>query len=133
MKRWMLFLLAMLLSGCSRTPSTPEPVIDPEANILIAYFTMPEVADPAGVDTSSGASIVVRNGEVQGNLAFMANTIQSAVGGDLFQIETVDAYPINHETLVDQAATERSSAYSPELATQIENLDQYDIIFLGYP
>ena len=55
------------------------------------------------------------------------------VGADLFRIETVQQYPLEHEALVDQAAQEQDADARPELATHIENLEQYDTIFLGYP
>lgn len=103
------------------------------SSILIAYFTMPEDVDPAGADAVAGASIVVRDGEILGNVEYMARTIQQAVGGDLLRIETVEEYPLEHEALVDFAAEEQEAGARPALATQIENLEQYDTIFLGYP
>lgn len=113
-----------------------EPAAGAEAagsSILIAYFTMPEDVDPAGADAVAGASIVVRDGEILGNVEYMAQTIQQAVGGDLLRIETAEEYPLEHEALVDFAAEEQEAGARPALATQIENLGQYDTIFLGYP
>lgn len=116
-----------------------QPAEEPDAgaaagsSILIAYFTMPEDVDPAGADAVAGASIVVRDGEILGNVEYMAQTIQQAVGGDLLRIETVEEYPLEHEALVDFAAEEQEAGARPALATQIENLGQYDTIFLGYP
>lgn len=106
---------------------------DSDSNILIAYFTMPEDVDTEGVDAIAGASIVVKDGEVMGNVEYMASIIQSTVGGDLFRIETVEQYPLDHDPLVDQAAQEQDEDARPELSTHIENLEQYDTIFLGYP
>lgn len=103
------------------------------SNILIAYFTMPEDVDTEGADAVTGASIVVEDGEVLGNVEFLATIIQDTVGGDLFQIETVQQYPLEHDALVDQAAQEQDENARPELATHIDNLGQYDTIFLGYP
>lgn len=136
-------------SAESSIPHTPETDFDEEqpssdtieettslssdSNILIAYFTMPEDVDTEGVDAIAGASIVVRDGMVMGNVEYMASVIQETVGGDLFQIETVEQYPLDHDPLVDQAAEEQDEDARPELATHIENLDSYDTIFLGYP
>ena len=58
---------------------------------------------------------------------------QEAIGGELFRIETTEEYPLEHETLVNQAKEEQNEDARPELATHIENVEQYDIIFLGYP
>lgn len=122
--------------------SSSETLLDPDgepsadvdgSNILIACFTMPEDVETSGVDAITGASIVVNHGEVMGNAEYMANVIQDTVGGDLFRIETVQQYPLDHDPLVDQAADEQDENIRPELATRIENLAQYDVIFLGYP
>lgn len=102
-------------------------------NILIAYFSVPENVDTDGIDANSGASIVVKNKEVLGNMQYMAMTIQEAIGGELFRIETTEEYSLEHETLVNQAKEEQNEDARPELATHIENVEQYDIIFLGYP
>lgn len=102
-------------------------------NILIAYFSVPENVDTDGIDANSGASIVVKNKDVLGNMQYMAMTIQEAIGGELFRIETKEKYPLEHETLVNQAKEEQNEEVRPELATHIENEEQYDIIFLGYP
>lgn len=102
-------------------------------NILIAYFSVPENVDTDGIDANSGASIVVKNKDVLGNMQYMAMTIQEAIGGELFRIETTEKYPLEHETLVNQAKEEQNEEVRPELATHIENVEQYDIIFLGYP
>lgn len=103
------------------------------SDILIAYFSVPEDVDTEGIDADAGASIVVDDGQVKGNLEYTAGIIQQTTDGDLLRIETVDQYPLDHETLVDQAADEQDQEARPELAFQIENVDQYDTILLGYP
>lgn len=99
-------------------------------NILIAYFSVPETD---GVDTVSGASRVAVDGEVLGNNEYIAQMIQEEVGGDLFPIETVQEYPGTHDALLEFAYNEKQENARPELATQIENFDSYDTVFLGYP
>lgn len=100
------------------------------SNILIAYFSVPETD---GVDAVAGASRVVVDGEVLGNTQYIAQLIQQQTGGDLFRIETVQEYPGSHDPLLGFAYNERAEGARPELAAQMENLDSYDIIFLGYP
>lgn len=119
------------------TPEISEPESQPEEptqnHILIAYFTLPEDVNADGVDAVSGASIIIRDGVKLGSCEFVAKTVQETIGGDLFQIETVQQYPLDHDPLVDQAADEKAAELRPELAAQIENIDQYDTIILGYP
>lgn len=100
------------------------------SNILIAYFTVPETD---GTDAVSGASRVVADGQVLGNTEYVAQLIQQDAGGDLFAIETVQEYPGSHDSLLEFAYNEKADNARPELAAQIENLDDYDTIFLGYP
>lgn len=112
---------------------TAENEEDGNTNILIAYFSIPEEVDTTGVDAVASASIVVQDGEVLGNVQYMANIIQQTVGGDLFRIETVESYPQDHEALVDRAAEEQDMNLRPELATALDQVDSYDVVFLGYP
>ncbi|MDE6132203.1 MAG: flavodoxin [Oscillospiraceae bacterium] len=100
------------------------------SNILIAYFSVPETA---GVDAEAGASRIVIDGQVKGNIQFMAEAIAENVDGDLFRIETVQEYPGEHDKLVDFAADELSADARPELSSHIENIDDYDTVFIGYP
>lgn len=99
-------------------------------SVLIAYFSVPETD---GVDAVAGASRVVEGGEVLGNNQYVAQLIQETIGGDLFRIETVQAYPGTHDALLEFAYNELSENARPALASQIENPDRYDVIFLGYP
>ena len=99
--------------------------------ILIAYFSVPE---SDGTDAVAGASrVVTEDGQVLGNNEYIAQLIRQETGGDLFAIETVQEYPGSHDALLDFAYNEMTEDARPELASQIENLDAYDTIFLGYP
>lgn len=100
------------------------------SNILIVYFS---VMETDGVDTVAGASRVAVNGEVLGNNQYIAQIIQQETGGELFSIETVQEYPTTHDPLLEFAYNEKAENARPELATQIDNLDSYDVIFLGFP
>lgn len=105
----------------------------PNSKVLIAYFSMPEDIDISGVDAVAGASVVVRDEEKLGNTQYVAQLIQETVGGDLFRIETVQQYPLDHDPLVNQASDEKAQAVRPELSAHVENFEQYDTILLGYP
>lgn len=68
-----------------------------------------------------------------GRLQAIAEMIQENTGGDLFSIRTSVVYPADGRELIDYAAEEQDENARPELTSQIENLDQYDTIFVGYP
>ena len=100
------------------------------SNILIAYFT---AAENSGVDAASSASYTTVGGQAVGRLRAVADMIQENVGGDLFSIRTSVVYPTDGGELIDYAADEQDENARPELTSHIENLDQYDVIFIGYP
>lgn len=116
----------------SETAGTPDstPAAAGDSGILIAYFGVPETD---GTDTVANASRVATENGVVGNCQFIAQAIQQAVGGDLLAIETVQEYPGTHQPLLDFAYEELRQNARPELSSELENLEDYDVIFLGYP
>ena len=68
-----------------------------------------------------------------GNTETVANFIHEAVGGDIVKLEAVEPYTDNYNDLLDIAQEERNENVRPELSTHIDNIDEYDTIFLGYP
>lgn len=100
------------------------------SNILIAYFTAGENSD---VDVVSSASVTTVDGEAKGRLRAVADMIQTQTGGTLFSIQTSVDYPRDGGALIDYAAEEQEEDARPELTSHIENPDDYDVIFVGYP
>lgn len=47
--------------------------------------------------------------------------------------EPVTPYPMNHAELEEMATEEKRNDAMPEIAAEVENIEQYDTIFLGYP
>ena len=68
----------------------------------------------------------------KGHTAVAAEFIQNAVGGDLFEIETVKTYLEDHMKMIYEAKDELEKGIRPELK-QYPEIDQYDTIFLCYP
>lgn len=103
------------------------------SNILIAYFTWAEntlVENPDAVDVDAVTSASVLP---PGNTAKLAGWIQEATGGDLFSIITVESYPSDYDECLDQAIKEHDNNERPGLIAQVENIEDYDVVFLGYP
>ncbi|MBO5057441.1 MAG: flavodoxin [Lachnospiraceae bacterium] len=90
-------------------------------------------AENSGVDAVSSASYTTINGTSIGRLRAVADMIQENTGDDLFSIQTSVVYPADGGELIDYAAKEQDENARPELTNQIENLNQYDTIFIGYP
>ncbi len=68
-----------------------------------------------------------------GNTRKIAEKIHAKVGGDLVELKTVTPYSSDYNTVLDQARKEQSQQARPALRTRIENIEQYNIIILGYP
>lgn len=107
------------------------------AIILIMYGI------PGTAESSSSRILIVcfsRAGEnynvgkiEKGNTEKLAEIITEQTGGDLFRIETVIPYPESYDETLDIATREYQNDERPELTGQVENWEDYDIIFLGYP
>ena len=93
------------------------------AKILIAYYSR------RGQNYWNGS---IKN-LAKGNTEVVAEMIQKAVGGDLFEIETVKEYPVDYTECTEVAKEELRAKARPELKKMPESIDAYDVIFLGYP
>lgn len=111
----------------------PASDADTEGKSLVVYFSLPETNDPNNMTQEEENSAVVIDGEVLGNTQYVAYIIQENTGADIFRIEAEIPYPLDHDTLVDQAAEEQDCNARPAIADHVDNMDDYDTIFLGYP
>ena len=68
-----------------------------------------------------------------GNTREVANQIHQFVGGDIFEIQPVEDYPANYNTVLDITKQEIRSGYKPELKGKPASVEEYSIIFIGYP
>lgn len=106
-------------------------VEDEEAAVRSALSHYESVGDRGNysdVDAVASASVVA-----PGNTAKMARWIQEYVGGDLFPIVVTEPYPDNYDECLDRAADEKAENARPELVEHLDNIDDYDVIFLGFP
>ena len=98
--------------------------------VLIAYFSWAENAVlEEGVDAMTSPSV-----SDPGNVQQLAGWIQEETGGELFSIQVTDPYPSDWDACLERANEERGQDARPALVEpQVENLEQYDTVFLGYP
>ncbi len=68
----------------------------------------------------------------KGHTAVAAEYIQGAVGGELFEIETVKEYIKDHMKMIYEAKDELKQGVRPELKSY-PDISKYDTLFLGYP
>lgn len=67
-----------------------------------------------------------------GNTEGVSEEIQRQTGADLFEITMVDPYSSDYNTVLDEAQRDQNAQARPELATHVENMDEYDIVMIGY-
>lgn len=95
-------------------------------NILIAYYSLTDII-PKDADVVTSATPCRYNTETA------ANIIHDNIGGDLFKISTENTYPVSHSEASKLAKEELDNDYRPILTNHINNMDDYDVIFVGYP
>lgn len=152
-----LTLLILALTGCGQRQAAPtgeKPVAPGGApsglateikkesvanassgqKVLIAYFSwadnlvLEKPASAYDTDASTSASVLA-----PGNVTRMAGWIQQETGGDLFAIKVTEPYSSDYDKCLDRAADEKAKNSRPALTAQVKNIDDYDVIFLGYP
>ncbi len=69
----------------------------------------------------------------KGNTHIIADMIAEQVDADLFEISTVVPYPDEYEACTETAKQEQDEDARPELSAAVESMEDYDVIFLGYP
>ncbi len=100
------------MTGTTKTLALPEEEAKPNptpTKILLAYFSW------------------------SGNTRETASQIHDIVGGNLFEIVSVDRYPLDYDETVKQAGRELKEEYRPKLRNAVERIESYDVVFIGYP
>lgn len=110
------------------------PPVSSDTNVLIAYFSRVGNTDfPQDVDAVSSASLLRKDGALYGNTQYVAALIQQATGGDLFLIETAKKYPADYDETDQLGGKENRERSRPALASHVDDIAGYDMIYLGYP
>ncbi len=89
----------------SETEADPEP----QSRSLVVYFSW------------------------SGNTRKVAESIQQQTDSDMFEIVPKTPYSTDYDTVVDDAKVEQQNNARPEIASSIENIDDYDTVYVGFP
>lgn len=96
--------------------------------ILVAYFSWADNTEQDDIDAVTSASVTV-----PGNVAQLASYIAEETGGELFSIQVVEPYPADWDECLSRANQEKADDVRPELVKNVEDMEEYDVVFLGYP
>ena len=99
----------------------------------------PSSSQAQSEDTGSGSSALVVYYSATGNTEQVAQYIANATGGDLFEIQPVEPYTdddlnwTDDNSRVSQEHADESLRDVELVADSVDNWDQYDTVFIGYP
>ena len=143
MKKTIGFLMAVLmlfsLAACGQ-PATDESSGDNMS--AIESVQSGSVPDESTVPTTTpdNAQTPADNGKTlvvyfswSGNTEEMASYIAEQTGGDLYEIEPVNAYPTDYNECGDVAKVERDENARPQIANLPTSIEEYSTILIGYP
>jgi flavodoxin len=68
-----------------------------------------------------------------GNTEVIAKKIQGLTGSEIFRIRTVRSYPEDYTEATNVAQEEKRGNARPELTEKVEDINSYDVIYIGYP
>lgn len=108
----------------AETPATTE-----GERILVAYFSWADNAVIEGeVDAVASPSVTA-----PGNVAQLASWVSERTGGNLFAIQVTEPYSSDWDECLERANQERSENARSELKELVGNIEDYDVVFLGFP
>ncbi|MCL2228172.1 MAG: hypothetical protein FWB97_11225 [Oscillospiraceae bacterium] len=120
--------------GAEAQDSGPQDVAP--SRVLIAYFSwadnavvdLPASDDSAAIDALASASLFP-----PGNTGLLAYWIQENIGGSVFSIQVTDPFPSDFGAGANRVNQELAANARPELAGFVDNIADYDVIFIGFP
>ena len=143
----MSLVMALSLTACSGNENSSSSQVSsaaPESSAAESSASeapsSSEVSSQAQAeDTGSGSSVLVVYYSATGNTAQMAQYIADSTGGDLFEIQPVEPYTdddlnwTDDNSRVSQEHADESLRDVELVADTVDNWDQYDTVFIGYP
>ena len=125
-------------SAAESSASQPSSSSESEASSEVSSQA-PSSSQAQSEDTGSGSSVLVVYYSATGNTAQVAQYIVDSTGGDLFEIQPVEPYTdddlnwTDDNSRVSQEHADESLRDVELVADTVDNWDQYDTVFIGYP
>lgn len=122
----------------SASESSSEASSSSESEVSSEVSSQAPVSSQAQ-DTGSGSNVLVVYYSATGNTAQVAQYIADSTGGDQFELEPVDPYTsddlnwTDDNSRVSQEHADESLRDVELVADTVDNWDQYDTVFIGYP
>lgn len=68
-----------------------------------------------------------------GNTEVVAGIIKELIEADTFKMQQIQAYSTNYNECIEQAQSDQKRDARPELKSYPDSIDDYEVIYLGYP
>jgi len=95
--------------------------------------SVPQTEESSQPETETAATSLVVYFSWSGNTESVANEIQTQTGADIFEIIPVETYTDDYDTLLDIAQEEQANGVRPAIADTVENFEQYETVYFGFP
>ncbi len=131
-------LMILSLTACGSKASNDTPTQAPSNDTSTPAQTLDDAAGDSDSTTSGGKVLVVYY-SASGNTKRVAEDIAEAAGGNLFEITPTESYTsddlnwTNSDSRVSREHDDESLRDVPLTTTEVENWDDYDTVFIGYP
>lgn len=120
----MILTLLFSLAACSSNTTNEKSTSSTQRSTNQSSFsTSPEI----------GSKSLVVYFSWSGNTENVAKSIQSQTDSDIFEIVPATPYSNDYDTVVDLAQEEQRNNARPVISGNIENIEQYDVIYVGFP
>ena len=83
-------------------------------------------------NAATGKSVIVL-WSWSGNTLKMAERVSELSGAEIYRIEAANPYPEDYDATADRAKQEQDDGVYPAITNPIENWEDYDTVFMGYP
>ena len=131
----MVFALLFTFAACSNNTnhdsSSPAQQQSNTQNIVPSEESG-EANDASTPNENTSKSLVVYF-SWSGNTENVAKSVQSQTDSDIFEIIPATPYSDDYDTVVDLAQEEQRNNARPAISGSIENIEQYDLIYVGFP
>ena len=124
-------VILCILGGCET--NKPQTENSNTADSEITDKNSLSIKENLDTDRNSDSSVLVAYFSWSGNTKQLALEIQAQTGGDLFEIIPENPYTDDINELSGIALREQSDNVRPALSVNVEDMDKYDTIFIGFP
>ena len=131
------FILLFSFAACSNNTNGEEPSLsapqtgNTDPNVSEGSNTNPSDPQTEPAETNSNSLVVYFSWS--GNTEKVASAIQSQTQADIFELVPEAPYSEDYDTVVDLAQEEQRENARPAISGSIENIAQYDVIYVGFP